>query len=154
MAVPPSTWRTRTAFRWLTLSALAIVVLAPLPYVLVPLAELASNGTEVAADYVDRSPGRQLTLLLHAGAGGLALLLSPLQFAARLRHRAPAVHLAVGRVLLGSIAAGVPEQVAFTRARLLVTLPRLGDRPARRRAVPGFRYPAACTRFPAVRRGT
>jgi uncharacterized membrane protein len=104
VAAPPSTWRTRTAFWWLALSALAVAVLAPLPYALVPLAELARNGSEVAAHYADRSPGLQLALLLHAGAGGLALLLSPLQFSTRLRDRAPAVHRAVGRVALGSIA--------------------------------------------------
>ncbi|HYX95877.1 MAG TPA: DUF2306 domain-containing protein [Geodermatophilus sp.] len=104
VVAPPSTWRTRTAFWWLALSALAVAVLAPLPYALVPLAELARNGSEVAAHYAERSPGLQLALLLHAGAGGLALLLAPLQFSTRLRDRAPAVHRAVGRVVLGSIA--------------------------------------------------
>jgi uncharacterized membrane protein len=103
-AIAPPTWRTRTAFWWLALSALAVVVLAALPYALVPLGELARNGSEVAAHYADRSSGLQLALLLHAGAGGLALLLSPLQFAARLRDRAPAVHRAVGRVVVGAIA--------------------------------------------------
>ena len=92
VVAPRSTWRTLTAFWWLALSALAVAVLAPLPYALVPLAELARNGSEVAAHYAERSPGLQLALLLHAGAGGLALLLAPLQFAARLRDRAPAVH--------------------------------------------------------------
>jgi len=82
----------------------AVVVLAALPYALVPLGELARNGSEVAAHYADRSSGLQLALLLHAGAGGLALLLSPLQFAARLRDRASAVHRAVGRVVFGAIA--------------------------------------------------
>ena len=103
-AIAPPTWRTRTAFWWLALSALAVVVLAALPYALVPLGELARNGSEVAAHYADRSSGLQLALLLHAGAGGLALLLSPLQFAARLRDRAPAVHRVVGRVVFGAIA--------------------------------------------------
>jgi uncharacterized membrane protein len=103
-AIAPPTWRTRTAFWWLALSALAVVVLAALPYALVPLGELARNGSEVAAHYADRSSGLQLALLLHAGAGGLALLLSPLQFAARLRDRAPAVHRAFGRVVFGAIA--------------------------------------------------
>jgi uncharacterized membrane protein len=104
VAIAPPTWRTRTAFWWLALSAVAVVVLAALPYALVPLGELARNGSEVAAHYADRSSGLQLALLLHACAGGLALLLSPLQFAARLRDRAPAVHRAVGRVVFGAIA--------------------------------------------------
>lgn len=104
VVAPPASWRTRTAFWWLALSALAVAVFAPLRYLLVPLADLARNGSEVAAHYADRAAGLQLALLLHAGAGGLALLLSPLQFSRRLRDRAPAVHRAVGRVVLGSIA--------------------------------------------------
>jgi uncharacterized membrane protein len=98
------TWRTRTAFGWFALTALAIAVLAPLPYALAPLAEVARNGQEVAANYVARPTPLQVAFALHVGFGGLALLLSPLQFAARLRDRAPAVHRAVGRVVLGSIA--------------------------------------------------
>ncbi|MBB3083918.1 DUF2306 domain-containing protein [Geodermatophilus sabuli] len=102
----PSTWRTRGAYWWIALSALAIAVFAPLPYLLNPLGEL--DGLEVAATYADRSPLVQLALYLHVGAGGLALLLSPLQFATRLRARAPQVHRVLGRVTVAAIAvAGV-----------------------------------------------
>jgi uncharacterized membrane protein len=98
------TWRTRTGFWWFALTALAVAVLAPLPYALAPLADLARNGSQVAANYAARPAALQVAFALHVGFGGLALLLSPLQFATRLRDRAPAVHRAVGRVVLGSIA--------------------------------------------------
>ncbi|MGY1644134.1 DUF2306 domain-containing protein [Geodermatophilus sp. SYSU D00703] len=98
------TWRTRTAFWWVLLSALAVAVLAPLPYATTSLAELTAGDATLAANYVDRSAPIRLAFALHVGFGGLALLLSPLQFLTRLRARAPQVHRAVGRVVLGSIA--------------------------------------------------
>jgi uncharacterized membrane protein len=102
------TWRTRSAFWWILLSALAIAVFAPLPYALNSLTDLTANGQDLAANYVDRSTAVRLAFYLHIGFGGLALLLSPLQFVSRLRTRAPQVHRAVGRVVLGAIAiAGV-----------------------------------------------
>jgi uncharacterized membrane protein len=98
------TWRTRTAFWWILLSALAVVVFAPLPYALNSLADLARNGQEVPANYVDRPPVLLAAFYLHVAFGGLALLLSPVQFVARLRVRVPRVHRAVGRVTVASIA--------------------------------------------------
>jgi uncharacterized membrane protein len=98
------TWRTRTAFWWILLSALAIAVFAPLPYALNSLADLAGSNQDLAGNYVDRSVVVRSAFYLHIGFGGLALLLSPFQFATRLRARAPSVHRAVGRVVLGSIA--------------------------------------------------
>lgn len=98
------TWRTRTAFWWILLTALAIAVFAPLPYLLNSLAALAGTERNVASNYVDRSTVVQLAFYLHIGFGGLALLLSPLQFVARLRNRVPLVHRAVGRAILASIA--------------------------------------------------
>jgi uncharacterized membrane protein len=98
------TWRTRTAFWWFGLTALAVAVLAPLQYALVPLSDLARTGSELAANYAGRPAPLQVAFALHVGFGGLALLLSPLQFVPRLRDRGPAVHRAVGRVVLGSIA--------------------------------------------------
>jgi uncharacterized membrane protein len=104
----PSTWRTRSAFWWILLSALAIAVYAPLPYALNSLADLSGNGEPLAANYVERSAMVRTAFYLHIGFGGLALLLSPFQFATRLRNRAPHVHRAVGRIILVSIAiAGV-----------------------------------------------
>jgi uncharacterized membrane protein len=102
------TWRTRTAFWWILLTALAIAVFAPLPYFVTSLADLAGTDRNVASNYVDRSAAIQLAFYLHIAFGGLALLLSPLQFVSRLRTSRPRVHRTVGRVVLGSIAiAGV-----------------------------------------------
>jgi uncharacterized membrane protein len=103
-----STWRTRSAFWWILLSALAIAVYAPLPYALNSLADLSGSGEPLAANYVERSEVIRSAFYLHIGFGGLALLLSPFQFATRLRTRAPRVHRAIGRTILVSIAiAGV-----------------------------------------------
>jgi uncharacterized membrane protein len=96
-------WRTRTAFWWILLSALAIAVVAPLPYVLNSLADLGGDGTGVAGNYAGRPAAIQLAFYLHIVFGGLALLLSPFQFATRLRTRVPRVHRAVGRVVVVSI---------------------------------------------------
>lgn len=102
------TWRTRGAFWWILLSALAVAVLAPLQYALSSLADLSGSGQQLAANYVDRPGVVRLAFYLHIGFGGLALLLSPLQFVTRLRNRVPQMHRAVGRIVLGSIAvAGV-----------------------------------------------
>jgi uncharacterized membrane protein len=98
------TWRTRSAFWWFLLSALAVAVFAPLPYAFGSLSDLAGNDQPLAANYVDRSTVVQLAFYLHIGFGGLALLLSPLQFGTRLRTRAPGVHRAVGRIALAAIA--------------------------------------------------
>jgi uncharacterized membrane protein len=100
----PPTWRTRTAFWWIALSALAIAVFAPLPYALNSLADLAAQDEQLATNYADRPAVVQLAFYLHITFGGIALLLSPLQFATRLRSRAVAVHRAVGRVVLIAIA--------------------------------------------------
>ena len=102
----PSTWRTRSAFWWILLSALAIAVYAPLPYALNSLADLSSNGEPLAANYAERSAVIRTAFYLHIGFGGLTLLLSPFQFATRLRNRAPHVHRAVWRIILVSIAIG------------------------------------------------
>jgi uncharacterized membrane protein len=99
-----STWRTRSAFWWILLSALAIAVYAPLPYALNSLADLSGSGEPLAANYVERSELIRSAFYLHIGFGGLALLLSPFQFATRLRTRAPHVHRAIGRTILVSIA--------------------------------------------------
>jgi uncharacterized membrane protein len=98
------TWRSRSAFWWFLLTALAVVAFAPLQYALHSLTELSGGDQPVAANYVDRPAVVQLAFYLHIGFGGLALLLSPFQFATRLRVRAPRVHRAVGRIALGSIA--------------------------------------------------
>ncbi len=100
----PPTWRTRTAFWWIALSTLAIAVLAPLPYALSSLPDLAAQDQQLAANYAGRSAAVRSAFYLHIAFGGLALLLSPLQFAPRLRLRSPAAHRAVGRTVLVAIA--------------------------------------------------
>jgi uncharacterized membrane protein len=96
-------WRTRSAFWWLLLSALAIAVFAPLQYAFASLADLTANDVPLAANYVDRPPLVQAAFYVHIAFGGLALLLSPFQFMTRLRARAPRVHRVVGRFAVGSI---------------------------------------------------
>ncbi|MDY7103194.1 MAG: DUF2306 domain-containing protein [Actinomycetota bacterium] len=99
-------WRGTTAFWWLALSALAIAVFAPLPYLTSSLRELASNDSGLADNYVDRAMWVRAALYVHIVGGGVALALSPLQFARRLRSRAPRLHRVVGRVAFGAIAVG------------------------------------------------
>jgi uncharacterized membrane protein len=106
-ATTTPTWtptrRTRSAFWWLLLTALAVAVFAPLQYAFSPLADLAENDSPLAANYADQPLVVRLAFYLHIGFGGLALFLSPFQFATRLRTRAPRVHRAVGRIAVGSI---------------------------------------------------
>ena len=120
------TWRTRSAFWWILLSALAIAVFAPLPYALSSLADLAGNDQDLAANYVDRSVVVRSAFYLHIAFGGLALLLSPFQFASRLRTRAPSVHRAVGRVVLGSIAVAGTAGLVLAPHSLAGTVGTLG----------------------------
>jgi uncharacterized membrane protein len=91
---------------WLTLSALAIAVFAPLRYLLNSVPDLAATGDELASHYAAQPGWAQTALVLHAGAAGLALLLSPVQLSARIRARAPRLHRGVGRAVLVAIAVG------------------------------------------------
>lgn len=122
--------------------------------------ELAAELTQVlprgsAAESMrgtERVRNRCLGRLTRAltGPPPLALLLSALQFSARLRVRAPAVHRAVGRVVLGSVA------VAGTAGLVLAPpglVGRVGTSWGPDLLVAEW-YPAAAARFHAVRRGT
>jgi uncharacterized membrane protein len=91
---------------WLALSALAIAVYAPLPYVLNPLRELAEYGNEIAANYAPRPGWVHVALGAHIAFGALALLLSPVQLVARVRARVPRLHRVAGRIVLASIVLG------------------------------------------------
>lgn len=88
----------------LALTALAIAVFAPLPYLLQPLQAAAAGGSEIAGNYVPRPDWVRGAFLAHVVFGGLALLLSPLQLSARLRTRLPRLHRVTGRIVLASIA--------------------------------------------------
>lgn len=105
MTTPASGSRSRAAgWWWLASSAAAIAVFAPLPYLTDSLRTLAENDSGLAANYADRALWVRIALYAHVGSGGLALLLSPLQFATRLRARAPRAHRFCGRIVLSAIA--------------------------------------------------
>ncbi|MFE2872783.1 DUF2306 domain-containing protein [Embleya sp. NPDC059259] len=91
---------------WLALSALAIAVFAPLPYLTNTLTELASDDGDIAANYADRPLWARAFLYAHIVAAGLALLLSPGQLSSRVRRRSPRLHRICGRVTLACILVG------------------------------------------------
>ena len=103
---PAATWRGRTAFGWILLTSLLIALVAPLPHLTTSLADVAREQSDlpIARNYLERPFAVQLALYIDAGFGGLALLLSPLQFIRRIRTRAPRLHRMIGRIALGSIA--------------------------------------------------
>jgi len=90
---------------WLALSALAIAVFAPLPYLLNSLSDLAAHGGEIAVNYAPRPGWVRVAFFTHVVFGGLALLLSPVQLSARVRARVPRLHRMTGRIVLVAIAA-------------------------------------------------
>jgi uncharacterized membrane protein len=90
------------AYGWFLLSAVAIAVFAPLPYLSDSLQNLAGQN-DIAANYASRPPWIQAAFYVHVVGGGIALLLSPLQFAASLRARVPRLHRIAGRIVLASI---------------------------------------------------
>lgn len=99
----PRRLRRSAGLWWLALSALAIAVLAPLPYLTSTLHDLAAHQKEIPLNYVDRPTAIQAALYLHISFGGLALLLSPLQLSSRFRARVPRLHRVAGRVTLVAI---------------------------------------------------
>ncbi|MBL7513722.1 DUF2306 domain-containing protein [Frankia nepalensis] len=97
---------------WFALSAVAIALFAPLPYLTTSLTALAQQDSDLALNYVDRSTPIQVAFYLHVVFGGLALLFSPIQLSARVRARAPRLHRTAGRITLGAIlVAGVAGAV-------------------------------------------
>ncbi|ROO88303.1 putative membrane protein [Actinocorallia herbida] len=105
-AHPPATRARTTGWWWFALTAAAIAVYAPLPYLTASLETLARDDVGLAAHYAAQPAWVRAALLVHAVGGGVALLLGPLQFAARLRERAPRLHRATGRIVLTAIAVG------------------------------------------------
>jgi uncharacterized membrane protein len=90
--------RRRAAFGFLILTAVAVVALNVVP-------SLVSSSYNFVPYYAVRPDVVHVAFYVHVFFAGLALLLSPLQIAARLRARAPRLHRAVGRIVLGCIAA-------------------------------------------------
>lgn len=82
----------------------AVAVLAPMPYLTRTLDDLAAGGTGLAEHYATQPAALQASLLVHAAAGGLALLLTTVQFLAPLRRRAVRVHRALGYATVAAIA--------------------------------------------------
>ena len=123
-AIARPTWRARAAYWWICLSALAIASFAIGPYLTSSLEETGADPSAIAATYAQQDTAVQLAFYLHVFSAGLVLLLSPLQFAARLRARVPRLHRVTGRIVLGSIAiAGIAGLVIapFNRAGLVGT---------------------------------
>ena len=81
--------RTRTSHRvgwtWVALSSLAIAVYAVTPYVTTPLHQLAGDSVGLAAAYEGKPAWARAAFFIHIAAGGLALVLGPLQFWRALR---------------------------------------------------------------------
>jgi hypothetical protein len=74
----------------------------PIKYFTSSLQALAAND-DFAANFAAGPPAVHLALYLHIGFAALALLLSPLQFAPRLRARVPRLHRVFGRIAFGSV---------------------------------------------------
>ncbi|MBB5955503.1 putative membrane protein [Saccharothrix tamanrassetensis] len=139
-------------FWWLALTAVAIAVFAPFPYLTAPLNDLGDSG--LASHYATKPAWVHVVLYVHMVGSGLALLLSPVQLSSRLRARVPRLHRVVGRVtvvamLVGGTAGGVlaPMSVAGVvgafgfglLAVLSVAFPVLGFVAIRRGDVAGHR---------------
>ncbi|GAB1819424.1 DUF2306 domain-containing protein [Herbidospora sp. RD11066] len=93
------------------MTAVAVAVFFPLPYLLDSLENL-SEDAPLSANYVAQNAVVQGAFYAHIVFGGTALFLSPFQFAARIRNRVPRVHRVVGRIALASIlVAGVSGAV-------------------------------------------
>jgi uncharacterized membrane protein len=139
----------RLGLAWFALSAAAIAVFAPLPYLTASLSALADTpGGALAANYADRPAAIQAAFYAHVVGGGLALALSPLQFIARLRDRAPRTHRVVGRLALGSIVVGGLAGVVLSTTSLAGPVGTAGF------GLLGVLWVAfAVTAFTAIRRG-
>ncbi|GAA3866394.1 hypothetical protein GCM10022243_35460 [Saccharothrix violaceirubra] len=131
---------------WLALSAAAIAVYAPLPYLTGSLEQIASDGTGLAEHYLKQPDWVRVAMYLHIVFSGVALLLSPAQLSARIRARAPGVHRVVGRITLTAMVVGglgglalapygyegVPGALGFGLLAILsVVFPLLGLRAVR-----------------------
>src|SRR3954452_1868062 len=87
----------RVAYGFLAVTAVMVGVFCVTPFLL-------SASAGLAPHYADQGSLVAVAFLGHVVAGGLALLLSPMQIAARLRARAPRLHRVAGRVMFAAIA--------------------------------------------------
>lgn len=98
-APPAARWWRNLAWWPMALAAVAVALLAVPPY-------LTLDGAFSRVPLNERFDTHMLWLAMHAGPGGLALLLGPVQFLPGLRARRPRLHRVVGRAYLMSVAAG------------------------------------------------
>jgi uncharacterized membrane protein len=114
---------TRIGWTWILLSSLAIAVYAVVPYFTASLATLAdSGGGGLAGNYAGRPAVVQAAFYTHVVAGGIALVLGPLQFWRGLRDRHRSLHRWTGRTYLTAVGvAGVASLVMapFSQAGLV-----------------------------------
>ncbi|MEW5829168.1 MAG: DUF2306 domain-containing protein [Chloroflexota bacterium] len=96
--------RSKGQFPWALMAFLAIGVgiAAVVPYATFNPA----NFNSATARFATETPLRQAGLYIHAFAGGVALLVGPFQFLARLRNCFPILHRWTGRVYLVGILLG------------------------------------------------
>jgi uncharacterized membrane protein len=87
-------------------SCVVIAVVAPMPYLTTSWAELAASDAGLAKHYAAQPFAIRMSLIIHAAAAGIALLLVPVQASHRLRRRVPLVHRMSGRVSMVMIAIG------------------------------------------------
>jgi uncharacterized membrane protein len=94
-------------------------VSAPLPYLTQSLMQLSRSGQgQIAAHFVKQPVLFQRSLVLHAGTGGLALLLTPVLLSGRVRRRAAKLHRVAGRVgglavMVAALSGIVTAQVSY-----------------------------------------
>jgi uncharacterized membrane protein len=89
-----------------TLTSLAIAVFAVSPYLMDSLESLAADEAGLASDYAGRATPVLVAFYVHICAGGVALLVGPMQFWAGLRRRRPGIHRTLGRVYLTAVWVG------------------------------------------------
>jgi len=100
---PRRSFAGRSGRWWLAVSSVAVAVVAPLPYLVSSLGDLAADGQEIAHNYADRPGWVQAAFYVHVCFGGTAMLLAPIQLSSRIRRRRPVVHRVAGRVGIASI---------------------------------------------------
>lgn len=106
----PASWRARTAFGWILVTSLVIALVAPPPYLTTSLVDVVQEQSDlpIARNDVERPFALHLAGYVHAGFGGLALSVSPLQVIRPIRMRAPRVRRVIGRIALVPIAVAGP----------------------------------------------
>ena len=97
---------TRAGWLWIALSSLAITAFAVVPYLTASLGELSESGAGLAGNYDGRPVFVLIAFYAHIVAGGLALVVGPLQFWRGLRDRHRTAHRVLGRVYLGAVVLG------------------------------------------------